>query len=131
MNKTILLSVLLLSGCSWFSNNPDVVKPEQVVAAHVEYVLRVPPKELMTLPPAVAPLDIDNVKQSDIARWIIAGEDRMRTIENQLIGIATFFTTEEAKLKDEAAVKNNQSSTDAIKAQSAAANATVAKEVTK
>lgn len=129
MIKILLLSLLLLTGCA--HNPPELVKPEIVVAKRVEYVLRIPPAELMTLPPEQLKIDVDTAKQSDIALWIIANEDRVKMIENQLIGVAQFFVVEEAKLKDKALEENKASVSEALKKQADIANQAIKKEVIK
>jgi hypothetical protein len=129
MYKILLLSLLILGGCA--HTTPDFVKPEIVVAKRVQYVLRIPPAELMTLPTVQEKIDVDTAKQSDIALWIVANEDRVRLIENQLIGIAQFFTVEDAKLKDQALEENKASVSEALKKQADIANQTIKKEVIK
>lgn len=105
MNKIIITAVfILMTACA--HDEPITVKPERVVVKEVEYVVRVPPKELLTLPPAVEKINIDEAKQSDIARWILAGEERTRLLEDILRQIGLFFKLEQAKLDEQAAKEN-------------------------
>ena len=100
--SSIMLAVLLV-GCGTTS---ELVKPEAKIIKQTEYVIKIPPAELMTLPPPVAKIDIDKALQSDIAAWLLANESRTKRLEDLLIGIAKFFVTEENKLKDQAATFN-------------------------
>jgi hypothetical protein len=118
----LIPAVLLLAACE---TAPKVEKPELRVVERVEYVLRIPPKELLTLPPPVAQIDVDSAKQSDIAQWILWSEERTRILENMLIELATFFKLEKLKLDDEAQKKNDEAlkkkaEADAARAESAA-----------
>lgn len=94
---TIIFLTSILVGCGF---KKDIVKPEQPVAVKTEYVLRIPPAELMTIPPQVEKLDADNMRQSDVARWLISNEERTRSLENAIKGIASFFKVEQQKLLD-------------------------------
>jgi hypothetical protein len=124
---TIIALAVLIPACSW--NNPDIVKPEQQVAESVKYVVKIPPKELMTLPEVQKKLDVDTAKQSDIARWIISTEIRTKALENQIIGIASFFNDEQSKLDEQAKSENTKAANDAIDAQAGEAKAAISKEV--
>lgn len=126
MKKLILILALALVGCA-----SDPPKPEQIIVKQTEYVMRIPPKELMTLPPAVEKIDIDAAKQSDIARWLIANEGRTTKLEELLKQIATFFTIEQAKLKDKADEENKKARESAAAAQDAATKDAIAKPVLK
>lgn len=119
MKYTPLMLVVLLSGCSLFQTKPDIPKQQVVpeVATKLEYVIKIPPKELVTLPDQVPAIDVDAAKQSDIAAWVIASEKRTQQLENMLIGIANFFKTEQAKLDDAAAQTNAKAAVAASKAQ--------------
>ena len=128
MYKIIILASALLAGC--VSTGP-LVKPEQVVANHVEYVIKVPPAESMKLPDALPKLDVDTAKQSDIARWIVASEGRTKQLEDQIISIASFFTAEQSKLDADAVTKNKQADADANQKQADNAAAAISKTVIK
>lgn len=97
------LLVLLLTGCVH-----DPVKPEQSIAPRVEYVMKVPPAEMMQLPQKPAKINVDDpaLKQSDVSHWIDNKEDYTAQLENKLIAIAKFFVGEQQKL-DEQAKKEN------------------------
>jgi hypothetical protein len=102
MNRIVyLLSAILISlalvGCA----GTVPVKPEQSVIVQNKYIIKLPPADLLTLPKQIERIDPDKVKnQSDAARWIIANEERTRTLEDMIRGIAMFFTVEQAKLND-------------------------------
>jgi hypothetical protein len=101
----IILSVLFalfLTAC----NSIPTVQQEHVVVKQIEYVVKIPPAELMTLPAPAEKIDIDSASQASVAQWILASEERTRTLENMLKGIATFFVVEQAKAKDSADTKN-------------------------
>jgi PBP1b-binding outer membrane lipoprotein LpoB len=98
----ILLSSLILTGCFETAQ----VKQERVVVKQYEFVVSIPPAELLTPPTQVAPIDIDSAKQSDAAKWILDNEERMRGFEDRLIGISKFFVNEQDKAKKEADSKN-------------------------
>ena len=129
MNKTILILCLLASGCSW--NNKDIVKPEIVVAKSVQYVVKIPPAEALSMPEPVAKVDVDTAKQSDIASWLVSSEARTKALEDKLIGLAAFFKDAQTNLDNKAAEENKQFQADAIKAQADAANAAVNKPIQK
>lgn len=99
-----LISVVALAGCQTI----PVEKPEPRLIPQTEYVLRIPPKELLTLPPQVPNINVDEAKQSDVARWILLSEERTRLLENMLIELATFFKLEQLKLNEEAKKKNDE-----------------------
>jgi len=126
MKKLILISALILAGCG---GTAPIVKPEQVVANRVQYIIKVPPKELLTLPPAAPVIDVDKAMQSDIAQWVADSEERTKTLEDQLIGISAFFTSEQSKLNAQAEAENKKSAVDANAQQAGEAAATQAKAV--
>lgn len=99
MKYLLLILALLLAGCG---HNP--IKPEEKVVVKTEYVLKIPPKEMMTLPPEVQPINVQdpNLKQSDAAKWIGKNEERTNKLENMLIELAKFFNDEQAKLDEQA-----------------------------
>lgn len=100
----ILFSLLLLSalsGCSLFAKKPDTVIPEPQVVIQREYVVRIPPAELLELPPQTKDVDVDSAKQSDVAKWIIANEIRIKALEQQIIAIAKFLRAEQTKEVDQ------------------------------
>ena len=107
MIKTFLalLCILCLSACGF---NP--IKREPTVVNHVEYVVKIPPAQLMTIPPAVNSIDVDDPKlsQGDISKWIKLSEDRTLQLENQIIEIAKFLTSEQAQLNEQAKHENSK-----------------------
>lgn len=118
MKYVILVLALILSGCA---TDKNVVKPEQVVVKETSYVMRIPPKALLEVPPPVPKIDVDAAKQSTIAAWIIDVDARMKAFENRLIELATFFKIEQEKLNDQAATENVKNKKAANEAQAAAA----------
>jgi hypothetical protein len=105
MKRLITIAlVLTLAGCAW---DKPFVKPEQQMINRVEYVVRVPPADLMTLPPQVPSIDVDKAKQSDIAKWINANEGRTKSLEDKLIGVAKFLKGEQDKADDKAKAENS------------------------
>lgn len=121
MKKFLLIFVLLLSGCAF--DSPVMVTPEPVLIKQIEYVVKIPPTQLITLPPIVEKIDVDTAKQSDIARWILNSENRTQTLESMLRGIAVFFEVEQAKAEDAANELNKKALIDAAQAQADAATA--------
>lgn len=89
-----LLLTAVIAGCG-----SDPIKPEPPVVIKTQYVIKVPPAELLTLPAEVKPIQINELtKQSEIAIWLIDYDARMTQLENQLIGIGNFLKTEQDKL---------------------------------
>jgi hypothetical protein len=119
----IFTAVIVLAGCG---HNP--VKPETLVAKEIEYVVRIPPKELLTIPPAVADIDVDAAKQGDIAKWILANEERMRALENMIKEIGLFFKVEDEKLKKQAEEKNKKEAEKTIQQQADSAAGAISKK---
>lgn len=81
----------MLVACS-----PFPIKPEPIVVTKTEYVLRIPPADLLTPPPPVPKMDLTD--QGEVAKWIVLQMERMGLLENKLIGVATFLKDEEQKL---------------------------------
>lgn len=76
----------LLTGCA-------TVKPEPVIVTQKEYVVRIPPKDLIELPPPVPKMDLND--QGDVSKWIVLEMERMTQLENQIKGIASFLIEEQ------------------------------------
>ena len=95
-----LIFVLMLSGCYTMPHVPEPVEPKTVVK--MEYVLRIPPKDLLAIPAEVPDLDVDTAKQSDVAKWISANEARTNRLEEMIRGIAKFLRGEQDKLEKKA-----------------------------
>lgn len=100
--KTIIALLLALSviGCAH-----NEVKPEPQIVVKQEYIIKLPPAELLKIPPKVADLDVDKAQQSDVAKWIAETVDRMDSLENQVIGIGKFFSDEQKKLEPKRVTK--------------------------
>ena len=98
MNKllTTLPLVALLAGC--FATTKPLEKPEVTIAERVEYVIKLPPAELLELPPPPAPIDVDTATQADVARWVLANERWMQDMRNRLAEIAKFLRDEQKNL---------------------------------
>lgn len=122
----IILSAVLMTACT---TKPELVKPEISTVKQVEYVIRIPPKESMEIPPPLSDINVDTAKQSDIARLILSMEERIRTLENKLIEIASFFKAEQDKLNKQAAGENKKALDIALDDLSAQASKTIEKEV--
>jgi hypothetical protein len=98
----IPLAALILAGCA----TKQTVVEQQVVVKY-EYIMRVPPEELMSLPPPVKPIeDIDNATQGDVARWIVRQQERIAELEKRIIEIAKFLKGEQDKLEQESVKKS-------------------------
>lgn len=110
MNQKIASIIILaaLSGCATVDNTP---KAETRILERLEYVVKIPPAELMEIPPQVPNIDVDTATQADIARWIIANEERIRVLENIIKDIATFLRNEKSKLDAEAQKVNEANGT--------------------
>lgn len=91
-----IAAALLLAGCA---HKGKIIQPEARVEIKTEYVVKIPPKELMQLPPKVNDIDLESAKQGDVAYWILLNEERTRKLENMIIEIAKFFKSEEANLR--------------------------------
>lgn len=123
MKYILIFVAILLTGCG---HNP--IKPETRVAKEIEYVIRIPPKELLTIPPAVADIDVDNIKQGDVAKWILANEERVRALENIIKEIGLFFKVEDEKLQKQAEEKNKRELEKVIQQQADSASSTAPKK---
>jgi len=107
--KNILIATILaisIGGCTTARVKP--VPLEQQVVKQTEYVIKIPPAELMTLPPAVPNINVDTSKQSDVAAWLLQKEQYTRSLENQLKDIAAFFNVQQAQLDQAAKAQNIQ-----------------------
>lgn len=90
---------LFLAGCATVHKPPPV---EQQTIVKMEYVMRIPPKELLTIPPEVPNINVDNALQSDVAKWITLNETRMNQLEDMIKNIARFFKKEQDTLDKKA-----------------------------
>ena len=103
--KTLLaisLSLFLVA-CG---SNPTLPPVEQKIVERVEYLVKVPPKELMELPAAPAPIDSEKATQSIVAQWLLDNEDYINKLRNQVKAIARFLKDEQDKADVDAKKKN-------------------------
>lgn len=112
MNKliAIIAMTVFVAGCDI---NP--VKPESRAYKQVEYVVRVPPKEMITLPKAPAPIDVEKADQADVADWLLQKEKYTRSLENIIQSVAEFLVDEQKKANDKAAEENAAAKAEAYK----------------
>ncbi len=90
-----IIIVVFLTGCA---NKTELIQQEKQIEVKTEYVIKIPPKELLQLPPKVSDIDVTRAKQGDVAKWILLNEERTRKLENMIIEMGKFFKSEEAKL---------------------------------
>jgi hypothetical protein len=107
--RNVLLASVLCAALTACGTCPT--KVEQKVVVQTEYVIRIPPAETMTPPPAVQVPDPDKSTQKDVAKYINNLEGQITALQNKLIEIAKFFEDEKAKLAKEAAEKNKAPAT--------------------
>lgn len=103
--KSILLAVAVLPvliACQ----GTMLPRVEPQVISTVEYVVKIPPKELMTLPARPADVNLQAATQKDVAAWMIQNEDYVNTLINNFIGVARFLTEEQGKLTEQAKKEN-------------------------
>jgi hypothetical protein len=91
----LALMSLTLVGCA---TTKVAEKPEATVASRVEYVIRVPPAELLELPKPPASLNVDKATQADVARWIAANEKWFNDVQNRFGEVAKFLRDEQQNL---------------------------------
>ncbi len=105
MNKIILISALALTliGCK---SVPDQIPEEKRTILQKEYIVRIPPAELTTLPPRPTNIDVDGADQADAAIWITQREKYILELERLLVGIGKFFAGEQKKLDARAFEEN-------------------------
>jgi hypothetical protein len=92
MKKIALALMILLTGCA------SVEKIEPTTVVKQEYILRVPPKESLTIPAPLPSVDWDKADQSDVARWAAEMNMRVEELEAKLHEIAKFLSDEQKKL---------------------------------
>lgn len=105
--KTILLAVCVaaLSACTTV---PDRPVPEQKFAERIEYVVRIPPENLLVLPKPPAPIDLKTATEATVAKWILDNEDYLNKLRSQIVGIGKFLKDTQVELEKEAQAKNAQ-----------------------
>lgn len=98
---TAIIASIFLSACV------TVPPAEQNTVTRVDYVIKIPPKELITLPPTAKDINLDTATQADVASWLIAREERMQRLENMIRAIAEFFKSEQEALNNSKRVEIN------------------------
>lgn len=101
----ILAFSMLLAGCKTIG---DTIPEEHRTVKEVEYLVRIPPKELLTLPEPVADIDVDTASQAEVAKWIINKEEYTLGVENLLRQVAEFLSKEQADADAEAEEENRR-----------------------
>lgn len=96
-----LFLVLLLVGCC-----ADPIIPEPRVIKETSYVVRIPPKDLMTVPDKVNKINVETATQADVAKFILDQYERMQKLENRVIEISKFLVDEQQKLDAKAKEEN-------------------------
>lgn len=89
-NLLVILILVSLTACKTF----EPAKPEQSSIVKTEYIVKIPPKELLTPPPQVPNINPDTATQADVAQWLIKKDERTKKLEDMLSGIAEFFNVE-------------------------------------
>lgn len=84
-----LIACLGLVGCA----TTRCIPPQPQIVVKTQYVTRVPPAQLLTLPAPVPPLDVSKASQADVAAWILAREKYELALKADLQGIANFFAS--------------------------------------
>lgn len=101
---SLIIGILaVLSGCA---TNPERPTVELKYAERLEYVIRIPPEELLILPVQPPAINLEQATQSTIAKWLLDNENYMKQLRNQVVGIAKFLKNEQDKLGKEADEKN-------------------------
>jgi hypothetical protein len=78
---SILFATIFLSGC--WSTSPKIIVEK-------EYIVRIAPQNLKTLPEYPAKLDT-NANQIDLANWILLSEERQWQLENMISELIKFY----------------------------------------
>lgn len=105
---SIIAPLIFLTGCLQTAPKVPEEKLEPKVVVRTEYVLRIPPVELLTAPAQVPDIDTDTALQSDIARWLNAKEDRMSEFESKFREIGIFLRDEQTQLDNDAKAKDRK-----------------------
>ncbi len=80
----LLLALVLCAALSACASDPKTVES-------VRYINRVPPTELLTMPPRVEPIDLKKATQADISEWLLRYHERTGKLEAQLQAILEFY----------------------------------------
>ncbi len=105
---TVILLPLILAACA---STKELPKPEVRVAERVEYVVRIPPAELMQLPSPPPNIDVETATQATVANWLILNEEYINSLRNRIIEIAKFLKQQQDELNEEAKNKNLEAGT--------------------
>jgi hypothetical protein len=89
----LALTAILLVGCG-----SDPVKPVPPVITQTNYVVKIPPAQLLAQPIPIPNINVDTATQADVAKWIIGVRGNELSCEAQLQGIAQFFIVEQNNL---------------------------------
>lgn len=81
--RYLILASLFLVGCGSV--------PEKETVYETKTVTRLPPGEFLVIPKKVDPVDLNIATEADVAQFIKAVHNRMVQLENNIIGIASFF----------------------------------------
>lgn len=98
----VLVCILSLAGCKTIEEIP----PEHRTIREVQYVVRIPPKELLAMPEKPQNIDVDTASQLEVSEWLIRKEEYTLALENIIQRIAEFLTKEQQKLNEQAATEN-------------------------
>lgn len=111
--KYFILFLLLLAGC----NTTKLTPTEPKVIKEVSYVVRIPSKEMISLPAQIEKIDVDTATQADAAKFITQQAIMIEDLNSKLISIAKFLVDEQSKLDTKAAEENIKSKQSALKNQ--------------
>ena len=113
MNKLFLL--LFLGACS---SVPAPVPLVPQVVKQTQYIIEIPPAELLSLPQPVENINPDTATQATVSEWLVNKELYTKSLENKLIGISKFFKDTQTSLDAKAIIENKNSMDSALKEQS-------------
>lgn len=97
----LFLAATVLFGCATTKEPfvPEAVEPK--IITKTEYILRIPPAELLTIPPQVENIDVETATQADVAEWLVKNEQRIKQLESTIKGLGEFLVEEQKKLERE------------------------------
>jgi hypothetical protein len=89
--KRILGLVILLSltACATQQVSGDKV------AVDYKYIVKMPPKELLTIPPKVSKINTETATQADVAKFLVEMDKRQKLLESNILGIVEFLKKED------------------------------------
>ena len=88
--KAIMLIAIIYVGSNLTACTPPI-KPEPIVITKTVEVTKLPPAELLQIPAKVPAMSASNPSQADAADWFTKFYNRAAQIENQLMGISSFY----------------------------------------